>query len=74
LEEHIVGGNTYTGLSLEERTMIHKQLELGIKSAAMAMGVNRPASTQSRELRRNGGTRPTTRRKCYEMYRIDVDT
>ena len=55
-------GNIYTQLSLEERTMIHTQLERGLKPAAIAMGLNRSASTLSRELHRNGWTRPTTRR------------
>lgn len=55
-------GKIYTQLSLEERTMIHTQLEMGLKPAAIAMGVNRSASTLSRELRRNGWTRPKTRR------------
>jgi IS30 family transposase len=55
-------GTLYTQLSIEERTMIHTQLEMGLKPAAMAMGLHRSASTRSRELRRNGWTRPTTRR------------
>jgi len=55
-------GNIYTQLSLEERTMIHTQLEMGLTPAAIALGLNRSASTLSRELRRNGWTRPTTRR------------
>lgn len=55
-------GKIYTQLSLEERTMIHTQLEMGLKPTAIAMGLNRSASTLSRELRRNGWTRPTTRR------------
>ncbi len=55
-------GNIYTQLSLQERTMIHTQLERGINPAAIARGLNRSASTLSRELRRNGWTRPTTRR------------
>ena len=55
-------GNIYTQLSLHERTMIHTQLERGLTPAAIALGLNRSASTLSRELRRNGWTRPTTRR------------
>ena len=55
-------GNIYTPFSLEERTMIHTQLEMGLKPAAMALGLHRSASTRSRELRRNGWIRPTTRR------------
>jgi hypothetical protein len=47
-------GNIYTQVSLEERTMIHTQLEMGLKPTAIAMGLNRAASTRSRELRRNG--------------------
>ncbi len=31
-------GNIYTQLSHEERTMIHTQLEMGIKPVAIAMG------------------------------------
>ena len=42
--------------------MIHTQLARGLTPAAMAMGLHRSASTRSRELRRNGWTRPTTRR------------
>jgi IS30 family transposase len=55
-------GNIYTQLSLQEWTMIHMQLERGLTPAAIALGLNRSASTLSRELRRNGWTRPTTRR------------
>ena len=55
-------GNIYTQLSFQERTMIHTQLERGLTPAAIALGLNRSASTLSRELRRNGWTRPTTRR------------
>ena len=55
-------GNIYTQLSLEERTMIHTQLEMGLNPAAIARGLNRSAATLSRELRRNGWTRPPTRR------------
>ena len=54
-------GNIYDQLSLEERTMIQTQLEMGIKPAAIANGLNRPASTLSRELKRNGWIRPKTR-------------
>ena len=55
-------GTIYTQVSIEERTMIHTQLERGLTPAAIAMGLHRSASTLSRELRRNGWTRPTTRR------------
>lgn len=51
-------GKTYTQLSIEERTMIQTQLEMGIRPAAIAAGLNRSASTLSRELHRNGWTRP----------------
>ena len=51
-------GKIYQQLSIEERTMIQTQLELGIKPAAIAVGLNRPASTLSRELHRNGWARP----------------
>ena len=40
--------------------MIYTQLEMGLTPAAIARGLNRSASTLSRELRRNGWTRPTT--------------
>ena len=56
-------GNTYRQLSIEERTMIQTQLEMGIKPAAIAMGLNRSASTLSRELRRNGWVRPPAHRR-----------
>jgi|GEM_PF-1331577 len=49
---------TYRQLSIEERTMIQTQLEMGLKPAAIAMGLNRSASTLSRECRRNGWVRP----------------
>ncbi len=47
-------GKSYSQLSIEERTMIQTQLEMGIKPAAIALGLNRSASTLSRELSRNG--------------------
>ena len=59
---------SYSWLSPEEGAMFHTQLEMGIKPAEKAMGLNCPASTQSRDRRRNGGTRLTTRRKCHEIY------
>ena len=52
-------GKIYQQLSIEERTMIQTQREMGIKPAVIAMGLNRSASTLSRELRRNGWIRPT---------------
>ena len=42
--------------------MIQTQLAMGIKPAAIALGLNRSASTLSRELRRNGWFRPMARR------------
>ena len=50
-------GKNYSQLSIEERTMIQTQLELGVKPAVIALGLNRSASTLSRELRRNGWVR-----------------
>ena len=41
--------------------MIHTHLERGLKPAAIATGLNRPASTLARELKRNGWIRPKTR-------------
>ncbi len=55
-------GKIYEQLSIEERTMIQTQLEMGIKPAAIAAGLKRSASTLSRELRRNGWARPKTGR------------
>jgi len=55
-------GKIYQQLSIEERTMIQTQLEMGIKPAAIAVGLNRSASTLSRELRRNGWARSRTPR------------
>ena len=55
-------GKIYQQLSIEERTMIQTQLEMGIRPAAIALGLNRSASTLSRELRRNGWARPKARR------------
>jgi IS30 family transposase len=70
-------GNIYTQLSLEERTMIDTQLEMGLNPAAIAMGLNRSASTLSREPCRNGRTRPKTcrgpgRPPMAGAYRADV--
>jgi len=50
-------GKSYCQLSIEERTMIQTQLGMGIKPAAIALGLNRSASTLSRELSRNGWLR-----------------
>ena len=55
-------GKIYQQLSIEERTMIQTQLEMGNRPAAIAVGLNRSASTLSRELRRNGWSRPRERR------------
>lgn len=55
-------GKIYKQLSIEERTLIQTQLEIGIKPAAIARGLNRSASTLSRELRRNGWSAPETPR------------
>jgi len=55
-------GKLYEQLSVEERTMIQTQLERGVRPAAIAAGLNRSASSISRELRRNGWTRPKTPR------------
>jgi len=56
-------GKIYQQLSIEERTMIQMQLEIGIRPAAIAVGLNRSASTLSRELRRNGWVRPPAHRR-----------
>jgi transposase, IS30 family len=48
----------YKQLSIEERTMIQTQLEMKITPAAIAFGLNRSASTISRELLRNDWVRP----------------
>lgn len=50
-------GKNHSQLSIEERTMIQTQLEMGVKPAAIALGLNRSASTLSRELCRNGWVR-----------------
>ena len=55
-------GKNYKQLNIEERTMIQAQLLMGMKPAAIAQGLNRSASTLSRELRRNGWARPKTHR------------
>jgi IS30 family transposase len=55
-------GKIYKQLSIKERTMIQTQLEMGIKPAAIARGLNRSASTLSRELGRNGWSAPKTPR------------
>jgi transposase, IS30 family len=55
-------GKNYQQLSLEERTMIQMQLEMGSKPSVIALGLNRSASTISRELRRNSWVRPKVQR------------
>lgn len=55
-------GKIYKQLSIEERTMIQTQLEMGIKPSAIASGLNRSASTISRELCRNNWVRPKAQR------------
>ena len=45
---------SYSHLTLEERTLIQTQLQLGIKPAAIAAGLMRPRACISRELARNG--------------------
>src|SRR3989338_9020696 len=55
-------GKTYQQLSIEERTMIQTQLEMGIRPVAIAAGLNRSASTLSRELRRSGWAHPKEER------------
>ena len=49
----------YHHLTLEDRTLIQTQLQLGFNPAAIAAALNRPRSCVSRELARNGWTRPT---------------
>jgi len=51
-------GTHYRQLSIEEQTIIQTQLEMGMKPAAIARGLNCSPSTVCRELRRNGWTRP----------------
>ena len=53
-------GRHYGQLGIEERTMIQMQLEMGVKPAEIALGLNRSASTISRELSRNGWVCPKT--------------
>jgi len=52
-------GMKYEQLVLSERIYLQAQLELGFKSAAIALALQRRASTISRELARNGWRRPT---------------
>ena len=52
----------YKQLSIEERTLIQTQLEMGIKPSVIARELGRSASTLSRELNRNGWVRPKIRR------------
>lgn len=55
-------GKIYDQLSIEERSIIQMQLELGVKPAEIARMLNRTASTLSRELRRNGWKRQSVPR------------
>lgn len=55
-------GRHYKQLSIEERVMIQTQLSMGIRPREIALALNRSASTISRELHRNGWTRPQARR------------
>ncbi|MFN9491132.1 MAG: IS30 family transposase, partial [Betaproteobacteria bacterium] len=55
-------GKIYDQLSIEERSIIQLQLELGVKPSVIARMLNRSASTLSRELRRNGWARQSTPR------------
>jgi len=47
-------------VSIEERVVLQMRLELGVKPAAIAVGLGRPVSTIWRELRRNGWIRLKT--------------
>ena len=47
-------GNRYSHLSLEERTLLQTQLEMGLSPAAIAAGLKRARSTVTREMARNG--------------------
>ena len=51
-------GKMYSQLSIEERTMIQTQLSMGYKPGQIARYIGRSAGTLSRELKRNGWTRP----------------
>lgn len=51
-------GTNYTHLSIEERTMIQTQLSIGFKPGQIARELGRSAATLSRELKRNGWSRP----------------
>jgi len=51
-------GKRYVSGYMKSETMIQTQLEMGIKPAAIGLGLNRSASTLSRELSRNGWVRP----------------
>jgi IS30 family transposase len=53
----------YKQLSLEERTRIAVQLEMGLSPAAIAAGLSRSRSTVLRELRRNGWRPPGSARR-----------
>lgn len=55
-------GKKYRQLNIEERTLIQTQLSMGFKPAQIARALGRPASTLSRELRRNGWVSPPAQR------------
>ena len=46
----------YKHLTIEDRTLIQTQLQLGFRPAAIAAGLNRPRSCVTREMARNGWT------------------
>jgi IS30 family transposase len=55
-------GKHLHAVRLEDRARIQTQLKMGLNPAAIAIKLNCSAAMLSRELRRNGWTRPTTRR------------
>ncbi len=54
-------GKIYKQLSIEDRTMIQTQLQLGNNPASIALVLNRSTSTISRELKRNSWVCPKER-------------
>ncbi len=71
-------GTNYKHLSMEERTMIQMGLEQGCTLRAIALSVQRPPSTISRELKRNAWTNPAMeprrrgRPRIAGSYRVTV--
>ena len=55
-------GKIYTQVRIEARTMLPTPLARGVTPAALAVWLNRAASTRARARRRNGWTRSPTRR------------